>query len=125
MCIQARDEIAAMTLNLERSGASLSLIAHLKTLLRSRSWRPVAILMFAGIAWSFFREPDRPAELASTNSPAIPVGVATAKQMDFPVSLSGLGTVTPLVTVTVKTQIAGRITKIGFEEGQMVKEGDC
>jgi multidrug efflux system membrane fusion protein len=40
------------------------------------------------------------------------------------VALDGLGTVTSLATVTVKTQIAGKITQIGFIEGQEVKVGD-
>jgi multidrug efflux system membrane fusion protein len=40
------------------------------------------------------------------------------------VSLSALGTVTPLATVTVKPQVSGRITEIDFTEGQMVNQGD-
>jgi multidrug efflux system membrane fusion protein len=38
--------------------------------------------------------------------------------------LSQLGTVTPLATVTVKTQISGYLTEVAFREGQMVKKGD-
>jgi len=32
--------------------------------------------------------------------------------------------VSPLATVTVKTQIAGRLVEVGFKEGQLVKAGD-
>lgn len=56
--------------------------------------------------------------------PPVPVGVATVKAGDMPVTLSGLGTVTPLATVTVKTQISGQLIRVGFREGQMVKAGD-
>jgi multidrug efflux system membrane fusion protein len=35
-----------------------------------------------------------------------------------------LGTVTPLATVTVHTQISGQLQQLGFTEGQMVKAGD-
>jgi multidrug efflux system membrane fusion protein len=43
---------------------------------------------------------------------------------DMPVTLSQLGTVTPLATVTVKTQLSGYLVQIGFQEGQMVNKGD-
>jgi multidrug efflux system membrane fusion protein len=43
---------------------------------------------------------------------------------EMQVALDGLGTVTSLATVTVKSQIAGKITQIGFTEGQAVKAGD-
>jgi multidrug efflux system membrane fusion protein len=54
----------------------------------------------------------------------IPVGVATAQKGDMPVTLSGLGTVTPLAVVTVKTQLNGYLMSVGFVEGQHVKKGD-
>ena len=42
----------------------------------------------------------------------------------MPVALSQLGTVIPLATVTVKTQINGYLAEVAFQEGQMVKRGD-
>lgn len=54
----------------------------------------------------------------------IPVGIATAQKGDMPVTLSGLGTVTPLAVVTVKTQLNGYLMSVGFVEGQHVKKGD-
>ncbi len=52
------------------------------------------------------------------------VGAATAAVGDVPVVLNELGTVTPLATVTVQTQINGQLTEVGFTEGQLVKKGD-
>ena len=52
------------------------------------------------------------------------VGVATVSTGEIPVVLSGLGTVTPLATVTIQSQISGYLTEIGFREGQTVKKGD-
>lgn len=53
-----------------------------------------------------------------------PVQAMAAVQADMPIQLSALGTVTPLATVTVRTQISGRLMQLGFTEGQMVKQGD-
>jgi len=55
---------------------------------------------------------------------AVPVGVATAAKGDIPVVLRALGTVTPLATVNVKTQITGQLTEVHLKEGQLVKQGD-
>ncbi len=52
------------------------------------------------------------------------VGIATAVTGDMPVVLQGLGTVTPLATVTVKSQISGYLTLVKFREGQAVTAGD-
>ncbi|MDP1838391.1 MAG: MdtA/MuxA family multidrug efflux RND transporter periplasmic adaptor subunit [Reyranella sp.] len=54
----------------------------------------------------------------------VPVGVAAAVKGDLPVVLRALGTVTPLNTVNVKTQITGQLTEVHFKEGQLVKQGD-
>ncbi len=49
---------------------------------------------------------------------------APAATGDMPITIDALGAVTPLATVTVKTQISGRLLEVGFQEGQMVKQGD-
>ena len=55
---------------------------------------------------------------------AQPVREAVATKGDMPMILQGIGTVTPLATVTVKTQINGLLIDVGFQEGQIVKKGD-
>jgi multidrug efflux system membrane fusion protein len=57
------------------------------------------------------------------NNP-VAVSVATVASGDITVRIPALGTITPLATVTVKTQISGTLQKILFKEGQLVKEGD-
>lgn len=57
-------------------------------------------------------------------NPAFPVVATAAIKGDMPIVLNGLGTVTPLATVTVKTRINGQITHINFKEGQTVEKGD-
>ncbi len=55
--------------------------------------------------------------------PSTTVGVATATVAEVPITLDGLGTVTPATTVTVVPQVSGTITQILFKEGQMVRKG--
>ena len=55
--------------------------------------------------------------------PATTVGVAKAQTADMPITLDGLGTVTPAATVTVTPQVSGVITQILYREGQMVQKG--
>lgn len=55
---------------------------------------------------------------------AVPVSIAPVQKVDFPVYLTGLGTVQGFNTVQVRTRVDGQIDKIAFTEGQMVKQGD-
>ncbi len=66
---------------------------------------------------------------ASRSSPGagprpILVAAATAKTGDLGVYVTGLGTVTPLRTVTVHTRVDGELVSVAYREGQLVHEGD-
>src|SRR5271168_2689666 len=61
---------------------------------------------------------------APAAAPAVPVAAQAVHRKDFPVLLEGLGQVLAYNTVTVKARIDGQVTKIAFNEGQMVKQGD-
>ena len=52
------------------------------------------------------------------------VGAATVALNNVPVLVNALGTVTPIATVTVQSQISGYLTQVPFKEGQMVQKGD-
>jgi multidrug efflux system membrane fusion protein len=54
----------------------------------------------------------------------IPVTFARVQLADFPVYLTGLGTVRAYNTVTVRSRVDGEIIKIAFKEGEIVREGD-
>jgi membrane fusion protein, multidrug efflux system len=92
---------------------------------RSGLWLLLALLVIAGLAtWLIVRHGHQagPTQRFTTSGP-MPVGTAKVTQGNMPVELSALGTVTPLATVTVKTQINGQLTEVAFSEGQMVKKG--
>src|SRR6476660_2893626 len=61
---------------------------------------------------------------AGPGRPAVPVKTAPVEKADFPVYLTGLGTVQGFNTVQVRTRVDGQILKIDFKEGQFVKQGD-
>src|SRR5580704_1316149 len=53
----------------------------------------------------------------------VPVLAATAKLADVPVYFDGVGTAKALNTVTVRSQVDGKLIKISFTEGQDVDKG--
>jgi multidrug efflux system membrane fusion protein len=54
----------------------------------------------------------------------IPVVAGAAQVGDIPIYLSGLGTVVPQRTVTVRSRVDGELLRVNFTEGQYVKEGE-
>src|SRR6266481_7350552 len=76
--------------------------------------------------WQRFRGPDA-AKTESASSPRaapVPVTIAPVEKADFPVYLTGLGTVQGFNTVVVRTRVDGQVDKIAFTEGQLVNQGD-
>lgn len=100
---------------------------------RHRRWFLYAavVLVLAFGTWYFaFRAPPerprypQPAWAGQEQPPLIPVRTVAAKAQDLPVHLKAIGTVAPLNTVTVRSQVDGQLLRIGFEEGQRVKRGE-
>jgi membrane fusion protein, multidrug efflux system len=92
-----------------------------------RLWRwPLAAIACAIAAywgWQHFAAGATPPQARATQQSA-PVHTAIVEAKQFPIVLNGLGTVQPTNTVTVRSRVDGQIEKVGFEEGQMVHEGD-
>ncbi|MFL6696660.1 MAG: MdtA/MuxA family multidrug efflux RND transporter periplasmic adaptor subunit [Vitreoscilla sp.] len=104
----------------------------------------IAVLLVAGLgalAWYLTHKPADTRGGAAAGGPPGPggaggpgggrrggqntttVGVAAVTHADIPVYIDALGTVTPSATVTVTPQVSGVLTKVPFQEGQMVKAG--
>jgi multidrug efflux system membrane fusion protein len=77
-------------------------------------------------SWPGGADKQADAGRASRQAPlaAAPVHAALVERSDFPVFLTGLGTVQPTNNVIVRSRVDGQIEKVAFEEGQMVHEGD-
>jgi multidrug efflux system membrane fusion protein len=91
----------------------------------------IAALAAAGyFGWQRFHGPDAAARAesaqksASAGAPAVRVTIAPVEKADFPVYLTGLGTVQGFNTVVVRSRVDGQIDKIAFKEGQLVNQGD-
>ena len=91
---------------------------------RRKSWKIVAIIVVVLALVAFVA--NRIAKSGGDRSrgrPPAAVAVGKAATADMPVYVTALGTVQPLVTATVRTQLAGTLFKLQFTEGQIVRQG--
>jgi multidrug efflux system membrane fusion protein len=87
----------------------------------------VAVAAAGYFGWQRFGSGKTPSAQTAQKAPArnaVPVKIAAVEKADFPVYLSGLGTVQGFNTVLVRTRVDGQINSIAFKEGQFVKQGD-
>ncbi len=96
-----------------------------------RRWLWLCVLLVLGIGgyvlWSKISRANAAAAAAKTAAagpPPIPVVAATSHKGDIGVYYSGLGAVTPLATVTVRTRVDGQLMSIRYREGDTVHQGD-
>jgi len=82
-------------------------------------------LIAVGLYLFFSKEQSRAAKQGQKpGPPAVPVVAVEARKTDFNVYLTGLGSVTPVNTVTVRTRVDGQLMEVLFKEGQIVAGGD-
>jgi multidrug efflux system membrane fusion protein len=89
-------------------------------------WLLAALLLGGALVLRLRTHAAAPPESAQAGPQArvIPVITTTVEQTDLPIELEGLGTVAPIQTVTIRSQVDGRLEKLFFKEGQAVKRGD-
>ena len=100
----------------------------------SRAWLWLVVIAAIAVGAYFLWPKFKPAAQANAapaagarkgrGSGLIPVVAVRATKGNIGVYITGLGAVTPLYTVTVKTRVDGEIMKVHYTEGQMVHQGD-
>jgi membrane fusion protein, multidrug efflux system len=53
--------------------------------------------------------------------PTVPVSVATVQRRSLPQEISAIGSVTPIQTVSVRSQVTGTLVRVAFQEGDEVQ----
>jgi multidrug efflux system membrane fusion protein len=76
------------------------------------------------VGYLIFRSIFASSGARNPQSAAQSVGASTIGTGDIRVIVNALGTVTPIATITVQTQIDGQLMEVAFTEGQTVKKGD-
>ena len=84
--------------------------------------------------WSRQKAPPSGANPAATAAPGpgqrprgagqVRVVAAKARKGSIPVYFAGLGAVTPIYTVTLKSRVDGELMQINYKEGEIVHKGD-
>ncbi|QMT60621.1 efflux RND transporter periplasmic adaptor subunit [Legionella sp. PC997] len=79
----------------------------------------IILLTLVAVLWFYIS--TKKTQTVSPQPIPIVAGISTTR--DVPIYIAALGTVTPVYTVTVQTQINGLLMKVLFKEGQLVKKG--
>ena len=86
----------------------------------------LAVIAAAGLpqwrAHSAEKAADKP-QAQQKAAAAVPVHTAVVQQRSMPIAITGMGTVLPVASVTIRTRVDGQLDKVEFKEGQDVKAG--
>jgi membrane fusion protein, multidrug efflux system len=86
----------------------------------------LAVALLGGYGWYRFHNAELAAnaQKSAPRTPPVRVSIAPVERSDFPVYLTGLGSVQAFNTVLVRSRVDGQIDKMAFKEGQSVNQGD-
>jgi membrane fusion protein, multidrug efflux system len=87
----------------------------------------VILALFALLFWWVWHHRAAPATTGGGRRAAmggtVNLNIATAKKGNIGVYLDAIGTVTPVYTATIVSQVTGVITEVHYREGQLVQKG--
>jgi multidrug efflux system membrane fusion protein len=85
----------------------------------------IAVGLLIALTHTACNSGSRTPTTARANVPqAVQVTVAPVVKQDFPVYLSGLGSIQAYYTVSLKSRVDGQLTEVRFREGEHVNKGD-
>jgi multidrug efflux system membrane fusion protein len=93
-------------------------------------WVVLLLIFAAGFYWILNRHSDTKdtkkggGGRRGANAGPVTLYTATAQKGDLGVYLDAIGTVTPVYTSSITSQVSGVITAVHYKEGQMVHKGD-
>ena len=93
----------------------------------ARRWLQIsvaAILIVGSFAFYSHRRAAKETNSGKGGIPPILISAVTATSGDIGLYVKGLGTVTPLNTVSLTARVAGQIANVEYQEGQLVHVGD-
>ena len=90
-----------------------------------RRWLIVVAILLIGLFLLHYctRKPPEPAGGRNQQGNAA-ITVGQSRTGDIGIYVNALGTVTPTYTVTVYSQVTGRVMEVHYKEGQMVRKGE-
>jgi multidrug efflux system membrane fusion protein len=90
-------------------------------------WCLVLLLLGLAVVLFFRHQAEakkKAAALAAKPAPGITVTSATAQKGNIGVYLDAIGTVTPVYTASITSEVTGLIVAVHYQEGQVVQNGD-
>lgn len=89
----------------------------------------VIVALVGFVVWRIYQNQQAARKQSASQAAAlqnrpVPVQVTPVEQKPMPIFLTALGTVTPYMTVTVKSRVGGELLPVKFTEGQEVRQGE-
>jgi len=89
----------------------------------------VVVGLLGVVGWRVYANQQAAKEQVAAQAAALaakpaPVQVSQVTTRPMPIFLTGLGTVTPYMSVTVKARVSGELLPVHFTEGQQVRTGE-
>ena len=95
--------------------------------LKGAGWLVALAIVAGGGYWGLrhYSANTKPAAQAETKAAPVPVTTASVRKGDFPVYLTGLGTVEPYDTVTVRSRVDGEVTRSASDRARWSRKATC